>query len=463
VSTVAAVNLWGSRIGAVSLDDGSDVAVFQYDRVFAASGIQVSPLVMPLQIEPYTFPTLNHDTFRGLPGLLADSLPDLYGNALIDAWLAQQGRTPESFNAIERLCYIGQRGMGALEFAPNRGPRDTRSRDIEIDALVELASEVLSNRENLSGSFAGTTRELALRDILSVGTSAGGARAKAVIAWNPHTNAVRSGQVDAGPGFQYWLLKFDGVSGKDKELEDPQGYGAIEFAYHKMARAAGVTMSECSLLEESGRRHFMTRRFDREDDGGKRHMQSLGALAHYDFNQAGANSYEQALQVVRRLGLPMEAVEQQFRRMVFNIVARNQDDHVKNMAFLMDRDGSWQLAPAFDVTYAYRPSSRWTSQHQMSLNGKRDAFTIEDFRTCADAVSMKRGRAETIVEEVCEAVSAWPSFASEATVGETETARIQRAHRLAFGNHTGAASPAARQAARGRYPVPAVASPRESS
>lgn len=388
---------------------------------------------MPLQLEPYTFPALSHDTFRGLPGLLADSLPDRYGNALIDVWLARQGRTPESFNAIERLCYIGRRGMGALEFAPSRGPQETRSKEIEIDALVKLASEVLTNRESLAGSFTDTTREDALRDILSVGTSAGGARAKAVIAWNPHTNAVRSGQVDAGPGYQYWLLKLDGVSGnKDKELEDPQGYGAIELAYYTMACAGGIVMSECRLLEESGRRHFMTRRFDREADGGKRHMQSLGALAHYDFNQAGAHSYEQALQVIRRLGLPMAAVEQQFRRMAFNIVARNQDDHVKNIAFLMDRDGSWQLAPAFDVTYAYQPSGRWTNQHQMSLNGSRDDFTIEDFRQCARAVSMKRGRAEAILLEISEAVSDWPSFASEAKVNEEQATQIQRAHRLVF-------------------------------
>jgi len=433
MTTVAAVNLWGSRIGAVSLDDGSDIAVFQYEPEFAGSAIQVSPLTMPLQLEPYTFPALARETFHGLPGLLADSLPDLYGNALIDAWLAREGRTPETFNTIERLCYIGRRGMGALEFAPSQGPQARRSKDIQIDALVELASEVLTHRKNLAASFAGQKREEALSDILSVGTSAGGARAKAVIAWNPKTNAVRSGQVDAGAGFEYWLLKFDGVTGnKDKELEDPQGYGTIEFAYYKMARAAGIVMSECRLLEEGGRRHFMTRRFDRESDGGKRHMQSLGALAHYDFNHAGAYSYEQALQVIRRLGLPMGAVEQQFRRMAFNIVARNQDDHVKNIAFLMDRDGTWHLAPAFDVIYSYQPSGRWTNQHQMSMNGKRDDFVTEDFRKCAETASMKRGRAGAILAEVCQAVAAWPSFASEAGVDIKDVGRIQRTHRLAF-------------------------------
>ena len=430
MSTIASVNLWGSPIGAVSLDAGGGVAAFQYEPGFVGSGIQISPLVMPLRLEPYTFPALNRETFRGLPGLLADSLPDRYGSTLIDAWLARQGRTPESFNAVERLCYIGRRGMGALEFAPGLGPQHTRSHDIRIDALVELASEVLTHRENLEGSFSAPLREAAIRDILSVGTSAGGARAKAIIAWNPRTNAVRSGQVNAGPGFQYWLLKFDGVSGnKDKELEDPQGYGAIEFAYYKMATAAGVVMSECRLLEEDGRRHFMTRRFDREDDGGKRHMLSLGAIAHFDFNQAGAHSYEQAIQVIRRLGLSMGAVEQQFRRMTFNIVARNQDDHVKNIAFLMNRDGSWQLAPAFDVTYAYQLSGKWTNQHQMSLNGKRDHFTIKDFQQCAQAATLKRGRAEAILAEVSDAVARWPLFAADARVKEDQAERIQRAHR----------------------------------
>jgi serine/threonine-protein kinase HipA len=433
MSTVAAVNLWGSRIGAVSLEDGTNIAAFQYDPEFLTSGVEVAPLMMPLQPPPYTFPTLNYETFRGLPGLLADSLPDRYGNALIDAWLARQGRRPESLNAVERLCYIGKRGMGALEFAPPIGPGETRSKEIEIAALVELASEVLTHRENLTVSFADSRKEDAMRDILSVGTSAGGARAKAVIAWNPVTNAVRSGQVKAGPGFEYWLLKFDGVSGnRDKELEDPKGYGAIEYAYYQMARAAGIQMTDCRLFEEGGRRHFMTRRFDRDNDGDKLHMQSLCALAHYDFNQAGAYSYEQALQAIRRLGLPMEAVEQQFRRMTFNIVARNQDDHVKNIAFLMGRDGSWQLAPAFDVTYAYQPSGRWTNQHQMSLNGKRDDFALTDFRQAAGTASIKRGRAETILAEVTQAVSRWPEFAATAKVDARDAERIQATHRLAL-------------------------------
>jgi serine/threonine-protein kinase HipA len=431
VSTVAEVRLWGRMIGAVALEDGSDTAAFQYDPAFARSGVEVSPIAMPLRAAPYAFPALDHGAFRGLPGLLADSLPDRFGHALIDTWLASQGRMPDSFDAVGRLCYVGTRGMGALEFAPAVGPGPAGGRDLRIDQLVALASEVLTERADLVASLGDARKEEALKDILRVGTSAGGARAKAVIAWNPQTEVVRSGQVDAGTGFEYWLLKFDGVHGnRDKELDDQQGYGVIEYAYAGMARAAGITMTECRLLEEHGRRHFMTRRFDRTGSGDKLHMQSLGALAHYDFNQAGAYSYEQALMVVRQLGLSMDAVEQQFRRMVFNVVARNQDDHVKNIAFLMDRSGRWRLSPAFDVTYAYSPGGRWTGRHQMSVNGKRDDFTLDDFRQCAETVSMRRGRADEIVDDVRRAVVEWPNFAKDAGMAAADAERIEQAHRL---------------------------------
>ena len=430
---IAKVQLWGRTIGAVSLEEGREVAAFQYDADFARSGIELSPLVMPLGEQVYQFPALSRNTFHGLPGMLADALPDKFGNALIDAWLATQGRTPESFHAVERLCYTGTRGMGALEFSPALGPKPGKAAKIKVDALVRLAGEVLTHRGDLQGHFHTAGQERALRDILRVGTSAGGARAKAAIAWNRETNEVRSGQIAAGDGFDYWLLKFDGVVGnKDKELEDPKGYGAIEYAYHLMAKAAGITMSECRLLEENGRRHFMTRRFDRPTSGAKLHMQSLCALAHYDFQQAGAYSYEQALLAIRRLKLPMAAVEEQFRRMVFNIVSRNQDDHVKNIAFLMNQSGEWSLAPAFDVTYSYNPSGSWTSTHQMTLNGRRDGFTMEDFEACAKSALMKRGRAAVIIAEVQAAVRRWPEFAAEARLDEERRDKIQKTHRLEF-------------------------------
>ncbi len=431
MTALAEVRLWGSPIGAVALEKSAQTATFAYDPAFLGSGVQVAPLMMPLAPGVFSFPDLPRRSFHGLPGLLADVLPDKYGNLLIDAWLATQGLRPEEFSAVDRLCYTGARGMGALEFVPAAGPRPQKASSLQIDALVALASQVLAHRNDLSASFGDAAKAGALRDILKVGTSAGGARAKAVIAWNPKTNAVRSGQVEAGEGFEHWLLKFDGVSDNgDKELADPQGYGAVEYAYGRMAEAAGITVPQQHLLEEGGRRHFMSRRFDRTPTGGKLHMQSLAAMAHYDFNAAGAHSYEQALFVMRRLGLPMTALEEQFRRMAFNIVARNQDDHVKNIAFLMDRAGRWSLSPAFDITWSYNPAGDWTSRHQMSMNGKRDHFALEDFLACGRTASLSTVRVKAILEDVRAAVARWSSFAEAAGVGDNWRRSIDPSLRL---------------------------------
>jgi len=435
VTTTAAVNLWGRTIGAVTVAEPGAAAAFEYDDGFLASGVEPAPFTMPLARRVYSFPALPDATFRGLPGMLADALPDKFGNTLIDTWLAGRGRRPESFDAVERLCYTGTRGMGALEFAPALGPVPQRGGKVKLDALVQLASRVLTERAAFRGTLsdAGGADDSALRDILRVGTSAGGARAKAVIAWHPQTGEVRSGQVDADAGFEHWLLKFDGVSANaDKEAADPQGYGAIEYAYFLMARAASIAMSDCRLLEEGGRRHFMTRRFDRTADGKKLHMQSLCALGHHDFNAPGATGYEQALQMIRDLGLTMAAVEEQFRRMVFNAVARNHDDHTKNIAFLMDKRGGWALAPAYDVTYAYNSDGRWTSRHQMTINGKRDGFVFEDFDAVGRAFSLKRGRARTILDEVVGAVRGWAGFAAEAGVPGSVAAGLARSFRLTW-------------------------------
>lgn len=436
MNTLAEVVLWGKTIGAVSWDSERHYGAFEYDHSFAQSGIEVSPVAMPLSEQVYSFPELPKNTFYGLPGLVADSLPDKFGNALIDVWLATQGRSANSFNPVERLCYTGSRGMGALEFKPTVGPSVVQSRRVVIDDLVNLASQILTERTQLDTSFTEDKKSTALQDILRVGTSAGGARAKAVIAWNQDSNEVRSGQVDLDQGFDYWLLKFDGVSSnRDKELDDPQGYGAIEYAYYLMAKAAGIHMSESRLLVENNRRHFMTKRFDRiaTDQGSEKlHMQTFGALCHYDFNQAGAYSYEQALQTIRLLQLPMTAIEQQFRRMVFNVVARNQDDHVKNIAFLMDKQGQWSLSPAYDVTYSYNPSGMWTGQHQMSINGKRDAFVLDDFVACGKHISMQRNRVHDIIHEVLNAVKEWPSFAHQAQIDNEWALQIQSTHRLNF-------------------------------
>ncbi|MGA0369431.1 MAG: type II toxin-antitoxin system HipA family toxin [Kiritimatiellia bacterium] len=431
MSAAATVRLWETDIGYVKLSDGQPVAAFEYNRDFLRSGIELSPLRMPLASTVYRFPELSMKSFHGLPGLLADSLPDKFGNAIIDTWLATKGREPESFTAVERLCYIGSRGMGALEFRPAvpRGRPSTATLDVE--RLVELASEILAHRSSLSTVIDDPKNEQAVREILRVGTSAGGARAKALIAWNPKTHEVKSGQVPAPIGFEHWLMKFDGVkNNRDKELVDPEGFGAIEYAYHRMARKAGIRMMPCRLFEENGRRHFMTKRFDRTEDGVKLHMQSLAGLAHYDFNVAGGYGYEQALQIMRKLDLDRDAIEQQFRRMVFNILARNQDDHVKNIAFLMDRKGKWSLSPAFDVTYSYNPTGDWTSAHQMTLNGKRDGFTLADFEACGEVGLLKQGQAKAILRDVREVVSQWRDFADDAGVDPGQREAIQNTLRL---------------------------------
>jgi serine/threonine-protein kinase HipA len=430
MTALAEARLWGSRIGVVSLQEDEAFATFEYDPDFVPSSIEVSPLTMPLSNRVYRFPSLDPETFNGLPGLLCDSLPDRYGHALIDAWLASKGRTRESANAVERLCFIGRRGMGALEFAPEHGPAPSASHLIDVEALAELAAEILAERSDLVASLRQPSKAGALKEILRVGTSAGGARAKALIALDPRSNEVRSGQLDVDPGFQHWILKFDGVEDDSRDLGRARGYGAVEWVYSQLATKAGIEMAECRLLEEGGRRHFMTRRFDRHADGSRAHMQSLAALAHLDYNQPRAHSYEEAFLAMRQLGLPMAQIEQQFRRMAFNVVARNQDDHVKNIAFLMDRAGSWRLSPAFDLVYAYSSRGGVTASHQMSVNGKRDGFTIEDFRQVGRVTSMKRGRAEEIVTEVVDAVKAWPDLASKAAVEDERIARIGATHRL---------------------------------
>jgi serine/threonine-protein kinase HipA len=373
----------------------------------------------------FSFSALNRETFHGLPGLLADSLPDRFGNRLIDLWLTRQGRAPSDFTPVERLCYMSTRGMGALEFKPAIGPAPGKSVPIEVAELTQLAADILSHQSGWAVKLKGSKAE-ALNAIIRVGTSAGGNRAKAVIAWNPATQEVRSGQVPAPAGFEPWILKFDGVN--DAALGDPKGFGRIEFAYHQMAVAAGIQMSECRLLEESGRAHFMTRRFDRDHHGGKIHMQSLCALGHYDFNASGEHGYEQAFTAIQRLNLGHEAMREMFRRMVFNVLARNQDDHTRNIAFLLTEAGPWRLSPAFDVIWSFNPGGSWTNRHQMSVNGKRDDFTRDDLAAVARQFGIKDDR--DLIEQVATAVSAWPRFAKKAGVRDGQQKTIARTHRL---------------------------------
>jgi len=426
--TTAEILLYQTAIGAVTWDDERELGIFEYAEDFIPSGIEIAPITMPLGTGRFSFPGLARESFKGLPGLLSDSLPDKFGNLLINQWLARQGRSPESFDPVERLCYLGTRAMGALEFRPKLLP-DHPPEILHIEALVQLANDALSSRETLHANFEKPPE--ALSTILQIGTSAGGARAKAVIAWNPKTGEIRSGQISHGSDFEAWLIKFDGVSeNRDKELTDPTGYGRIEYAYHLMARAAGITMSDCRLLEENGRAHFMTRRFDRGPNGEKFHLQSLCAIAHFDFNQAGAYSYEQAFQVARQLNLPQPDLAEIFRRAIFNIIARNQDDHTKNISFMMDRSGTWKLAPAYDLIYSYNPTGAWTHRHQMTFAGKREHFLIEDLLEVAAAADLKPRQAKAVISEVHEAVTGWKNFAETANVPPDWISQIQKNLRL---------------------------------
>ena len=421
---VAEVHLWGRQIGAVSWDKVRTLGTFEYEPGFLPSGIQLAPLTIPLGPGLFSFPELDFAAYRGLPGLLADSLPDKFGHLLIDTWLASEGRDRSSFSPVEQLCYVGTRGMGALEYRPAYRGRD-RSAQIQVERLADLAARVLERRDHLQVDI-----EDDLADLLLVGSSAGGARAKAIVAWNPHTGEVRSGQVEAPAGFHYWILKFDGVGSSDRELGDPEGYGRVEYAYHLMAHLAGIEMTESRLqVDDRGRAHFMTKRFDRSNAGGKLHTLTLSAIAHLDYNQAGVHSYEDALSVTLRLCGARDVTEL-YRRMVFNVVARNQDDHTKNIAFVMDKAGLWRLAPAYDLTWAYNPRGLWTSRHQMSIAGKTEDLTHEDLLSVANHFGIRRP--EAIIEEVVEAVREWPSIANDVGVEESYLRRIESTHRLSL-------------------------------
>jgi serine/threonine-protein kinase HipA len=431
MNTDALVKLWGREIGAVTWSDERETAVFQYIPEFLHSRIELSPLMMPLAEFPYSFPALSKVSFHGLPGLLADSLPDKWGNAVMNAWLDTQQRDRESVNPVERLCYIGSRGMGALEFKPALLAESTKSKKVNVESLVLLANQILQVRGDVAGQLTGTDDTDALENILCVGTSAGGARAKAILAWNPESGQFRSGQMPAASGYTFWIMKFDGISNnRDKEIADPQGFGKIEYAYYLMAKGAGITMMPCRLHHEGGRSHFMTKRFDRKDNGDKLHMQTLGAMAHFDFNQAAAHSYEQAIQIMRRLNLPQEDIKQQVLRAFFNVVARNQDDHVKNISFVMNQAGTWRLSPAYDLTYSYHPNGTWTVRHQMSMNGKRDDFVSDDLLSFAETCGLKKAHAKEIFSKVRNTVEQWEMFAEQAGVNEEDVQKIKNGQRL---------------------------------
>jgi len=412
--TTAYINLWGNRVGAVAWDTNTQTASFEYEPKFTANNWEVAPLKMPLNQanQIFSFPDLvRNSTLKGLPGLLADVLPDKYGNQLINAWLAQNGRPENSLNPVELLCFIGTRGMGALEFEPVNFKSNQTAFTIEMDNLVKITQEVVNNRQDFETNLNGDEQK-ALLDILKIGTSAGGARPKAIIAYNEKTGVIKSGQGKAPKGYNHWLIKLDGVS--DSQFGASTGYGRVEMAYYLMAKACEIEMTECRLLEENGRAHFMTQRFDREDGDIKHHIQTFCAMQHFDFNNVNSYSYEQLFQTMRLLRLPYPQAEQMFRRMVFNVMARNCDDHTKNFAFRLRKGQNWELTPAYDMCHAFRPGSEWVSQHALSINGKRNAITKEDLVTVAKLMNIKK--ATEIIQQTSEVIKNWTSFAEETKI-----------------------------------------------
>jgi serine/threonine-protein kinase HipA len=412
----AFVNIWNRRVGAISWDNELGVSSFEFDKDFLNSNWDISPIMMPLSQGNRIFKFRESQqsiTFKGLPGLLADILPDKYGNTLINNWLSRQGRPVNSLNPVETLCFIGERGMGALEFEPVNPKPNNNSTKIEIDSLVDVAEQILSGRTDFKTNIT-EEEEKALYDILKIGSSVGGARAKALIAFNKKTGEVRSGQSKAPKGFSHWLIKFDGVT--DSQFGSSAGYGRVEMAYYKMAKAAGIEMMESRLLYENNRAHFMTKRFDRTSDNEKLHVQTFCAMRHYDFNEVTLYSYEELFETMRELGLTYPEAQELYRRMVFNVLAKNCDDHTKNFAFLMDKSGQWRLSPAYDVCHAYRPGSDWVSQHALSINGKRKNFTREDLLSIGRSMNIKN--ANSIISDVLAVCSNWKTFANEVQVEE---------------------------------------------
>lgn len=424
----AKVKIWDTLVGAVVWDSRRGLAQFEYDKKFLEKNWDLSPLKMPISrgVHIYSFPELlpsknsSEDTFKGLPGLLADSLPDKYGNLLIERWLAQSGRAPKSMNPVERLCFIGSRGMGALEFEPSQIKSNKNTFSIEVSSLVEIAQIMLREREHF-GTKLNQGEQQAMEHILKIGTSAGGARPKALIAFNQKTKEVRSGQTKVPDGFSHWLLKLDGVSGV--QFGESHGWGRIEFAYHLMAKECGIEMSECELLEENGRAHFMTRRFDREGNNTKHHVQTFCGVNHYDYTNLYGYGYEQIFQTMRMLKLPYPQAEQMFRRMVFNVLATNCDDHTKNFSFRLKKDSIWELAPAYDVCYAFDPNNKWVNQQSLSVNGKHRDINKQDLITIAKSNNIKKG--EEIIDQINIIVKYWSDFARQVNVDEKKRKLIE--------------------------------------
>ncbi len=411
------VHLWGTHVGSLAWEPAKQCYAFRFTPAFRQLGIDPAPLKMPVARDTiWTFDDLGRATYQGLPAMISDSLPDAFGNRLIEATLLDYGLDQGAITPLDRLAYIGSRAMGAFRFKPSRGPSE-KATAIDLRNLVDEARQAISTQP-------GGTEATTLQHIIQVGISAGGARPKAVVCWNPKTNTFRSGQFDAPAGFEHWLLKFDGIEKGQIDANEPRNEGRVEYAYHLMARAAGLEMSDCRLHEEGGRAHFMTRRFDREGASTRHHIQTLCAMAHMDLKHAGAHSYTQLFDTLASLHLPDSSFQETFRRMAFNVMARNMDDHTKNHSFRLKERGNWELSPAYDLTYAHNPNGNWNHQHFLAVNRKHDNITRPDLLVDAERFSIADRK--SILDQVASAVGRWPEFAAQAGVPSDQAEEIRQ-------------------------------------
>lgn len=421
------ITLWGQKVGRLAWDGDLKAASFRYDRGFLQAGIDIAPLTMPLAESDegtvYRFPENRNACFKGLPGLFADMLPDNFGTRVTDEWFASQGIDPESVATACRLAFVGTHGMGALEFAPAAYPKFMdESAEFHFKDFTRIVNGIFSGRDDFRRDIR--QGDAPFSDIVRAGSSAGGAKPKAVVAFNETTGEMRCGQVPAPQGFGYWLLKFEGVTFSEHKspMSTPEGLGNIEYAYHKMARDCGIDMTECRLLPAGRLCHFMTKRFDRDANGNKLLTQTLAGMAH--LNREERHSYEEMFDIMGRLRLDYGQFEQLFRRTVFNIMGRNHDDHTKNHSFIMNRQGQWRLAPAYDLCYAYKPDGTWTIRHQMSANGKREDFTADDLIAVGEKAGITRPK--EIVGQIADVFSRWTEYAKDCGVRDRHREQIRK-------------------------------------
>lgn len=415
------VFLWGTKIGMLDYEPGqTEIATFEYDENFIKVGIELSPINVSTQNKIYNFDNISFNTFHGLPGFIADSLPDKFGNQLIDQYFTQKGKNNNEITALDRLLYIGDRGLGALEYRPSIDFNNSQDTKLDLRSLSELAELVLNKKDILKSNLNNADKESALK-LLKVGSSAGGARSKALVALDSEGNIYDGTINHANIKCKYYLLKFDNDNNSDRDNKDPKGMTKIEYIYSLFAKKCDIDTPITDYIEDGDDFHFLIERFDRINKGNKLdklHYVSWCGMAHAHRDITGAYSYEQLVLTARNIGLGQDTAKEIFKRAVFNIVGKNQDDHTKNFGFLMDRQGNWRLSPSFDMTYSYDPLGKWTKNHQINLNGKQNSFTKEDIITFGKYCGLNKNKSLDILNKTIYIFKKFEEYADKYNVSD---------------------------------------------